>query len=156
MEKEMIQQDWNMVAEVELVYRSKIKPSMRPKITNVRSSYELLIQHWDQDKIELVEQFKIVLLNRANKVIGISNISTGGVSGTVADPKIIFAIALKANACAIILAHSHPSGNLHPSEADKRLTEKIRHGGLLLDILVMDHLIITSESYYSFADEGLI
>jgi DNA repair protein RadC len=84
-----------------------------------------LISAWDDNKIELVEQFKVLLLNRANKVLGICNISTGGVSGTVADPKIIFIAVLKANCCAVIISHNHPSGNLKPSRQDEELTQKL-------------------------------
>ena len=82
--------------------------------------------------------------------------STGGVSGTVADPKLIFAAAIKANACGIILAHNHPSGNLHPSQADIDLTKKMKEGGKLLEIQLLDHVIVTTEGYSSLADEGFI
>ena len=104
----------------------------------------------------MIEQFKVMLLNRAGKILGIVEISTGGFSGTVADPKVIFGIALKAGASSIILAHNHPSGNLKPSEADKHLTSKICGAGNFLDIAVFDHLIITSEGYLSLLDEGLM
>jgi DNA repair protein RadC len=89
-------------------------------------------------------------------VLGISEISTGGFAGTVADPKVIFSIALKACASSIILSHNHPSGNLKPSQADLNLTRKIKSGGELLDIAVLDHIILTSDSYFSFADEGIL
>ena len=82
------------------------------------------------------------------------NVSTGGVSGTVADPKLIFTAALKANACGIIMAHNHPSGNLKPSQSDNDLTRKIREGAKLLEMQLLDHIIVTTESYYSYADEG--
>lgn len=104
----------------------------------------------------MLEQFKVVLLSRANKVLGIIQISSGGIAGTVADPKLIFASALKACASSIILAHNHPSGNLGPSQADIQLTRKIKAGGELLDISVLDHVILSSEGYFPFADEGLI
>ena len=104
----------------------------------------------------MIEQFKIMLLNRANKILGIFTVSTGGVAGTVADPKVLFAAALKGNASSIILAHNHPSGNLKPSEADRQLTNKLSQAGKLLDISVLDHLIITADEYFSFADEGLL
>ena len=94
-----------------------------------------------------------MLLNRANKILGIFTVSTGGVAGTVADPKVTFATALKGNASSIILAYNHPSGNLKPSEADRQLTNKLSQAGKLLDISVLDHLIITAEEYFSFADE---
>ena len=107
-------------------------------------------------KIEFVEQFKAMLLNRANKVLGIFEVSSGSSTGTIADPKLIFAAAIKANACGIILAHNHPSGNLNPSQADIDLTRRMREGGKLLEVQVLDHVIITCEGYYSFADEGMI
>jgi DNA repair protein RadC len=94
--------------------------------------------------------------NRANKVLGIFELSTGGVSGTVADPKLIFAAALKVAASGLILSHNHPSGNLQPSQADIDLTRKIKEAGKLLEIQLLDHIILTTEGYYSFADEGLI
>ena len=144
------------VSEVELVYRSQVKASERPVVSQSNEVYKLLKRNWDDSKIELIEQFKILLLNRANKVLGIYEISTGGISSTVADPKVVFMAALKAAACNIILAHNHPSGNLKPSRADIELTSKIKEGGRLLDITVLDHLIISNEGYYSFADEGLM
>ena len=144
------------IAEIELVYRSKVKASERPQITASQDAYKVLLQSWNEDSIEFVEEFVILLLNKANKVLGIYKVSKGGVSGTVADPKVIFASAIKANACALILAHNHPSGNLKPSRADEELTTKIKRGGDFLDIKVLDHLIITKDEYYSFADEGLL
>ena len=108
------------------------------------------------DHIELIEEFYILLLNRSNKVLGCTNISKGGVSGTVVDAKVIFAAALAANASSVILAHNHPSGNLKPSHADKEITQKLKGGGELLDIAVLDHLIITKDGYTSFADEGYL
>ncbi len=142
------------VAEINVTYRPKFKASERPKVGSSKDLYSILFNNWDLNKIELQEQFKIVLLNRANKVLGIYEISTGGMSGTVADPKLIFATALKACASSIILSHNHPSGNLKPSSADLQLTQKIVKGGEMLDIAVLDHIILTSEGYYSFADEG--
>ena len=103
-----------------------------------------------------VEQFWILSLNRNNKVINSRLISHGGVSGTVADPKVIFKLALEDLASGIILIHNHPSGNLKPSQADKKLTDKMVAAGKLLEIPVLDHLIFTDEHYFSFADEGLI
>ena len=144
------------VAEVELSYKSNIKNVDRIKVSNSREVYNLLLANWDKTKIEYVEQFKILLLNRANKVIGIYEVSSGGTTGTVADPKLIFTAALKLNANSIILCHNHPSGNLTPSEEDMKLTRKIKEAGLLLDLLVIDHMIISNEGYYSFSDEGRV
>lgn len=100
------------------------------------------------------EAFYILLLNRANKVIREIQISEGGFSGTVADPKKIFKIALEQNASAIILCHNHPSGNIKPSDADIKLTHKLKNAGEMLDLPVIDHIILGEENYYSFADEG--
>lgn len=144
------------VAEIQLSYRSNVKPSLRPKITCSKDAFEVLKESWDESKMELVEQFKVMLTNRANKVLGILEISTGGITGTVADPRLIFVAALKAGSTGIILAHNHPSGNLRPSQQDIDLTRKIKEGGKLLEIAVLDHIIVTNESYFSFADEGLL
>src|SRR5687767_2115321 len=100
------------VAEIVLSYRTSVKPSERAKIQSSKDAYKLLCNLWDDSNLEFVEQFKVMLVNRANKVLGVVTISTGGISGTVADPKIIFGAALKASASGIILAHNHPSGNL--------------------------------------------
>ena len=147
---------WMIASEVELIYKSKIKASERPTIQTSKDAYQVLLQRWDEGKIEYVEQFAILLLNGANKVLGVYKVSSGGVTGTVADPKQIFTAALKANACGLVLSHNHPSGNLKPSRQDEQLTSKIKEAGSFLDIKVLDHLIVTSETYYSFADEGLL
>ena len=156
MESTMNQQDWKKVAEIELVYKTNIKASERPQICKVSDAVALLKSLWNDGKMDFVEQFRILLLNRANRVLGVVDISTGGVTGTVADPKLIFSAALKANACGIILSHNHPSGSLKPSVADEQLTAKIKEAGKYLEINVLDHVIVTSESYYSFAEEGLL
>ncbi len=85
----------NTVAEIELVYKSKVKPSERPIIKSSKDSYDLLLQTWDENRIEFVEQFKVVLMNRAHRVLGIYELSSGGIAGTVADPKLVFMAALK-------------------------------------------------------------
>jgi DNA repair protein RadC len=156
METKVNASDLYNVAEVELIYKSKVKASERPLITTSKDAYKLLLQLWDENKIEFVEQFKVLFLNRANKVIGAYEVSTGGISGTVADPRLIFVAALKANCCAIVVSHNHPSGNLKPSRQDEELTQKIKQAGQLLDIRLLDHVIVTSEGYYSFADEGVL
>jgi DNA repair protein RadC len=144
------------VSEVELTYRTKIPYADRPVITESRNSYDILMEFWDQNKIELLEEFKILLLDRRNAVLGFVPISIGGISSCIIDPKILFVAALKARASSIVMAHNHPSGNLRPSKQDKDLTQKIKSAGMLLDISVLDHLIITKENYYSFADNGLV
>lgn len=144
------------VAEITLRYRPKLKAAERPRVTTSSDAYELFMQRWDRDIISLQEQFKVMYLDRANRVLGIRLISTGGIAGTVVEPKLIFATALKAAASGVILAHNHPSGNLSPSENDKAITQKLLAGGKLLELQVLDHLIITPERYFSFADEGLL
>lgn len=144
------------IAEIKLSYHPKVKASQRKKITSSEQAYDMLLQQWDQGTINFVEQFKAILLNRAHKVLGIYLVSTGGVSGTAVDPKLVFAAALKANASAIILAHNHPSGNLYPSGADNQLTRKMREAGKYLELPILDHVIVTPEGYYSFADEGIL
>jgi len=144
------------VTEVELVYHNKVNPADRPQLTCSTQVYDVLLNAWDKNKIELLEQFSILLLDRSNNCLGVSHISTGGVSVCAVDPKIVFATALKARASALILAHNHPSGKLAPSEEDKRLTRRLKDGGDLLDIKVLDHLIITPRAYFSFADDGLM
>ncbi|MBI1779793.1 MAG: JAB domain-containing protein [Sphingobacteriales bacterium] len=156
MEQTMIQPEWTKVAEVELVYKTTIKASERPKISSVKDSYKLLKELWNENTIEMQEEFKVLLLNRGNKVIGIYEASAGGITGTVADPRLILAAAIKSLSVSIILSHNHPSGNLKPSRADEELTQKIKIAASYHDIKVIDHIIITSEGYYSFADEGVL
>jgi DNA repair protein RadC len=102
------------------------------------------------------EEFWILILNRSNKIICSKRISEGGVNGTVADPKIIFKLAIEELGSSIILCHNHPSGNINPSEEDIRLTQKIQNAGKFLDIHVIDHIIIGGGAYYSFNDQGVI
>jgi len=140
------------IAEIKITYTPKLKTSDLLSISCSQDVYEILIDEWDD--LLHYESFKIVLMNRANKVLGISTISQGGISGTVADPKVIFQAALKANASSVILAHNHPSGNMKASQQDIILTKKIKEGGKLLDISVLDHLIITDIGFNSLADDG--
>jgi len=121
------------VTEVELIYKTKVKASKRSQILHSRDIYEVFIQSWDKNKIDFVEQFKIMLLNRSNRVLGIYEVSTGGLTGTIADPRIIFTAALKANAVSIALAHNHPSGDLKPSRQDEALTQKIKNARSTFD-----------------------
>lgn len=148
--------EWTKVAEVELVYKTQVKASERPLIKSSADTYKLPREIWDENKIEMQEEFKVLFLNRGNRVIGVYDASTGGICGTVADPRLILAAALKSLAVSLILAHNHPSGNLKPSRADEELTRKINEAAKFHDIRVLDHIILTSEQYYSFADEGLL
>ncbi|UHG90225.1 RadC family protein [Spirosoma oryzicola] len=144
----------SIVAALELGRRRKEQDRpQRARITCSRDAYNELRPHL-LDKPH--EEFWILLLNRANEVLRPAQISSGGVSGTVADAKLIFKQAVEHLASAIILIHNHPSGNLTPSQADKDLTRKLKEAGRVLEIPVLDHLIFTDKSYFSFADEGLL
>jgi len=145
------------ISEVRLIYRTNIKASKRQQVKSSRDAYEIFMQTWDLDSIEHVEEFKLMLLTRSNRVLGVASISKGGLSGTVTDVRIILQYAIKANASGIIVCHNHPSGNLQPSESDRRLTTKIKDSAAVMDVQLFDHLIIIPEGeYYSFADEGFI
>ncbi|MFH7010399.1 JAB domain-containing protein [Flavobacterium sp. FlaQc-52] len=153
---ETLNQNWQTVSEIELIYKTKVKNSDRPQIKSSNDAYKLILSTWDYNKIEFFEQFKVLLLNQAHKALGIYEISSGGIAGTVVDIRLIFSAALKANATSLMMIHNHPSGNLTASEADKQVTRKVKEAGRLLDITLLDSLIITTESYYSFADEGAL
>lgn len=145
--------DLSKVSEVQLTYKTKIKASERPKITSSRQVYDLL-RTFFEEHMEYRELFYVVYLNRGNRVLGVVKISEGGCSGTVVDNKMVFQGALLASASAIILAHNHPSGNLRPSDNDIALTKKCKEAGRVLEIDVLDHVILSDEGYYSFADEN--
>lgn len=146
----------NQVTEIELSYRPQIRISDVPKVEDSAFAYTLFLEKWDVSKLEFIEQFKVMLLNKANRILGICTLSTGGVSSTIIDIKLLFAAALKANASSIIIAHNHPSGELTPSNSDRKVTEKVYEAGKLLEIPLLDHLIITKEGYYSFKNEGAL
>jgi DNA repair protein RadC len=143
-----------LLAALELGRRRKSSEAPdKPKITSSGDAARIL-QPIIADLAH--EEFHVLHLNRAHKLIGHRKISMGGVSGTVVDPKIIFSGALELKASSIIVSHNHPSGNLKPSEQDIQLTKKLREGGRNLEITVLDHIIIAGTSFYSFADEGLL
>lgn len=143
------------VAEITISY----KPSKneKPVISKSVDAFNIFKPFFSEDSISLQEQFAVMYLNRANKVLGVHVHSKGGITCTVADPRLILSTALLTASTSIILCHNHPSGNLKPSKADEEITQKIKEAGKFLDIKVLDHLIISEEeSYYSFAEEGLI
>lgn len=156
MEQKKVAPTWTKLAEVELVYKSKVKASERPVVKDSKDCSNILREVWDENKIEMQEEFKVLFLNRSNRVIGIYEVSAGSIAGTIADPRLILAAAIKCLCACMILCHNHPSGNLKPSRADEELTTKIAEAAKYHDIKVLDHIIISSESYYSFADEGLL
>ena len=141
------------VGEVELNY----KPTQIQKVQIKTSSdaWKYLLTIWS-DKIEFIEEFYIILLNRANNSIGYYKLSQGGTTGTVVDEKLVFQAAIISNACSLIIAHNHPSGNLKPSESDAQITKKLKTIGDFHNIKILDHVIVTKNDYFSFADEGLL
>lgn len=142
----------SIVSALELGRRRKhTEPVKKVKITSSQFAYEAMIPELlDQP----TEQFWVLMLNRANHILHKRMISTGGIAGTVADPKVIFKKALEDLASGIILVHNHPSGNRKPSDADFKLTRKMKDIGQILEIPVLDHIIFADRDYYSFADEG--
>ena len=140
-----------LVGDIKAVY--KTKDMKKIKIQSSCDAYQYFNKIFDEDTLELKEEMIVLFMNRNNNTLGWAKISSGGVAGTFADPKIVFQLALLANASSIILAHNHPSGNLKPSQADIALTRKMKAAGEVLEISMLDHLILTKETYRSMADE---
>jgi DNA repair protein RadC len=142
------------IAEIQVMYNPKIKPSERVQVTSSNDAEKVFRCIWEYP-IELKECFYALYLNRANKILGFLLVSVGGISGTVVDVRNIFQTALKVNSTSVILAHCHPSGNPVASDADLKITKKLKDAGAFLDIQVLDHIILLPEEYTSLADEGL-
>jgi DNA repair protein RadC len=142
------------VSEIELSYNPKYLTFDRPKITCSKDVYEVFMQLFDHKLLNIKEEFFVVFLNKSNRILGSHKISSGGITGTVVDIRLILSIALKSLSCGLLLAHNHPSGNLKPSKADVDITHNMREAAKYMDIQLLDHLIITNEGYYSFADGG--
>ena len=142
------------IAEVEIKYSSKVRCLDRTKISGSGDCEDLLRTIFPS--LEHVEYAYLLLLNRNNQILGYYLLSKGGISGTVVDVRVIFQVALKANASSIILAHNHPSGNLQLSDADRILTKQIKDAGVFLNIPLVDHILLTEDSYLSMADDGLL
>lgn len=144
----------SIVAAMELARRRKDTEQVKKeKVKFSKEAYDIL-KPYMMDLNH--EQFWMICLNRNLEVIKVIQISSGGLAGTVADPKIIFKLALEQLSCSIIISHNHPSGNLKPSEADKKLTKMLKDGAEILDITFSDHIIFTDNGYFSFADENLL
>lgn len=143
-----------LVAAMEIGRRRKEVATVdKPKVSGSRDAFEML----RAEMMDLPnEEFWVLLLNRANRVVRKKRISEGGISGTVADPRIIFKLALDELACSIIVAHNHPSGNTVASQSDIELTRRLKEAGKVMEIQVLDHLIIAGNKYFSFADEGMM
>jgi len=149
----------NQFSEIDQIYLQfspKKRISTRPQILSSYDAYKILNANWS-NQISLLEEFNILLLDTQNHVLGMSTVSKGGLNSTSVDIRIAFATALTSKACAMILSHNHPSGKTQPSREDISLTKKFVEAGKLINITIHDHIILSPEdTYYSFADEGLI
>lgn len=147
----------------ESFYRAKITlvrcEEQEVKYASISNSYDvssLLRSIWEPDTIELREQFYVIGLDKGNTPVFWSKLSVGGIDGCVVDTRHVFSMAILSNCAAIILAHNHPSGRTQPSQADISMTKKMVEAGKIMNVPVLDHIILTIDSYYSFADEGMI
>lgn len=142
------------VCEIKVSYSNL--NTQKVKIKESKDVFTLALNHWNLDTIEMQEEVKVLLLNRSNNVIGIYELSRGGITASLIDIKLVLAVALKAIASSIIVIHNHPSGNLNPSNADKEITRKLKEACKIVELDLLDHLIITKQSYFSFANEGIL
>jgi DNA repair protein RadC len=141
---------------IKVTFDKKFKKSELYKITSSKSAYDIFIKIFNADTFDWCEEFLILCLNNSNAVTGFYKLSSGGITGTVVDIRMIYTLALNSCSTSIIIAHNHPSGKLAPSTADLSITKKIKAAGEFLDIKLLDHLILTDESYLSFSDEGIL
>jgi len=150
--------DTKTVSEVQLTYKNKLKISERTTVNSSQTCYEIFMQIYDADTIDLYETSKILLLNHANHLLGFMEISKGGASGTAIDIRLILQSALLLNASKIVLCHNHPSGDTMPSTEDIIATNRIKKACDLMDIQLLDHIIISAsaEDYFSFSKEDLL
>jgi DNA repair protein RadC len=154
--RKTIQHSTLKIPQVKLKYLSNVAPSKRVNVSSAPEAYDFFKFNWDKETIELKEELKVLLLNSAGHVLGILVASTGTVNATSTNIRIIFQSILLSNASAFVLCHNHPSGDLHPSEADVEITKKIKEAATLFEIQLLDHIIINSEDYLSFNDNGLL
>lgn len=143
------------VPEIKIRYNRSQKVFLG-KVTNSNDAYQFLKKVYDRRTLQVQESFVVLYLDRANQILGYYKHSMGGITGTVADPRLIFATAISSASSGLLLSHNHPSNNTTPSQADIELTRKIKEVGKLLEIQLLDYIIITKEKYYSFADESMI
>lgn len=148
------QMKFNIVNEIKLSYSRK--GNCERSISSSRDAVEVFRAHFDADEMDYRESFFALYLNQANKVLGIKKISECGISSTLVDVRIVMQAGLLCNATALIVAHNHPSGNLKPSSSDIKMTYQIKEAAGILNISLLDHVILTSDSYFSFADNGLM
>lgn len=155
MKTNLLSRDFYQPFEVEIHFKRPLFDSMK-SISCSKDVNELLRAYCNSNLLDVKEFFWVILLSRANRVLGISTVSCGHISGVTVNVQEILQLSLLSNASQLIVAHNHPSGKLKPSEIDKRITEKIQKGAALFDTQLLDHLILTSESFYSFADNGAL
>jgi len=144
----------NTFSEIEISYTPKYLDFSKSKITSSQDVYEVLLELFDKNLLTVKEECIALFLNKSNRITGWYMVSSGGITGTVVDIRLILSIALKSLSCGLILAHTHPSGNLKPSKADIDLTVNIKEAAKLMDIRMLDHLIISTEGFFSFNDKG--
>jgi DNA repair protein RadC len=142
------------IPEITLKYKSGAL--VKAKITTSEDAYKMLMEMYDSDTLEYTESFIVIYLSKSNNTLGWQRMSSGGTAGTVVDVKVLMTTALKCNAHGIIISHNHPSGALRPSEQDLALTKNMVKAGEFLEIPILDHIIVTTSGYYSFADSGVI
>jgi len=145
--------DYFTIPEITVSYKDRVKPSERIRVLNSADTAKILAVAF-YNCMQHHEEVNVLYLNKANRVLGISNVAKGGIENVTVDIKIILQTALKASASAIIVSHNHPSGNFAPSQIDLDLTKRIKNGCDVIGIKLIDHMIITEEAYYSFSDEG--
>ena len=146
----------NTLSEIQIKYNPKVSAFDRPQIKSSQDAFIQFMLFLDTQQFYIKEEAAVLYLNRANRVIGGYKLSMGGITGTIVDIRIILGIALKSLSCGIIIAHTHPSGELVPSTNDRDFTLKLKEAGKVMDIKLLDHLIIADGRFYSFADEGVI
>ena len=145
-----------MLAELEVSYKSKRTREQRIPIRCSQDVDRFLRTIWNEKTLELVEEFYVICLNGSHEAIGWVRVSTGGLNSTSIDPRIIFGVALQTASTAIIVAHNHPSGSLEPSRQDREVTKSLKEAGKLLNIKVLDHIILTKDSSFSFEEHGML
>ncbi|MFC3160918.1 RadC-like JAB domain-containing protein [Chryseobacterium arachidis] len=142
------------VSEIQVSYKPNKVAST--KITTSFDAVQIIRKFWNEETIEMQEEVKVILLNNSNSVLGIYNLSKGGITSSLVDVRLVLSVALKCLSPGIILVHNHPSGNLKPSSADLDIVKKLKESCKIMDINLFDSIIITKESFMSFADNGLL
>lgn len=146
----------HILPEIQVSYQRSLTSASKITIKSSQDDFKFLMDIWDLNTIQLYEEFYVLYLARNNSLIGYRMIGRGGISATVVDPKLVLSFGLACGCSSIILTHNHPSGNLKPSKLDVDITKKIKEGAELLEIQLIDHLIVNSETWFSFADDGLL